>query len=96
MCYIFDPIKKAISQPFATGMPKKKVCKRLTKENPDICDVKYPIKVEKKEGETKVDYNKMKVKELKTILNERGVKCSGCSEKSEFVKKCEETEGQEL
>jgi hypothetical protein len=41
MCYIFEPIKKSISQPFSLGMPKAKVCKRLTKENPDICDVKY-------------------------------------------------------
>ena len=41
MCYIFDPIKKSISQPMSTGMPKHKVCKRLTKDNPDICDVKY-------------------------------------------------------
>jgi hypothetical protein len=41
MCYIFEPIKKSISQPFSTGMPKKKVCKRLMKDNPEICEVKY-------------------------------------------------------
>jgi hypothetical protein len=41
MCYIFQPIKKAISTPFATGMPKQKVCKRLMKDNPEICEVKY-------------------------------------------------------
>jgi ARMET, N-terminal len=41
MCYIFEPIKKAISQPFSTGMPKAKVCKRLMKDNPEICQVKY-------------------------------------------------------
>jgi len=76
-------------------MPKHKVCKRLTKDNPDICDVKYPIKVEKK-GEQAVDYNSMKVKDLKKILSERGVDCKGCSEKAEFVKKCMETEGLEL
>jgi mesencephalic astrocyte-derived neurotrophic factor len=91
MCYYFEPIKKAISTPFATGMPKDKVCKRLKKDNPEICEVKYPLKVEKKEGE-KVDYNKMKIKDLKTILDQRGVKCTGCTEKPEFVKKCEETE----
>lgn len=34
----------------------------------------------------------MKVKELKAILDQRGVKCVGCSEKSDFVKKCQETE----
>lgn len=41
MCYIFEPIKKSISTPFATGMPKKKVCERLKKDNPEICEVKY-------------------------------------------------------
>lgn len=41
MCYIFEPIKKSISQPFATGMPKKKVCERLKKDNPEVCEVKY-------------------------------------------------------
>ncbi len=41
MCYMFEPIKKAISTPFATGMPKKKVCERLKKDNPEICEVKY-------------------------------------------------------
>jgi mesencephalic astrocyte-derived neurotrophic factor len=111
MCYIFEPIKEAITVPFITGMPKEKICKRLKKDNPDICDVKYrkpppfphfpfpliisrtlpALKVEKKDGE-KVNYNKLRVKELKEILNQRGVKCSGCTEKTEFVKKCEETE----
>jgi len=41
MCYLFEPIKKSISQPFATGMPKKKVCERLMKANPEVCEVKY-------------------------------------------------------
>lgn len=91
MCYIFEPIKKSISTPFVMGMPKQKVCKKLTKDNPDICDVKYPIKIEKKAGEA-VDYNSKKVKELKAILNQRGEKCVGCTEKADFVKKCHETE----
>jgi hypothetical protein len=41
MCYIFEPIKESITVPFITGMPKEKICKRLKKDNPDICDVKY-------------------------------------------------------
>lgn len=41
MCYYFDPIKKSISTPFSTGMPKSKVCTRLKKDNPEICEVKY-------------------------------------------------------
>lgn len=95
MCYYFEPIKKSISQPFSTGMPKAKVCKRLMKDNPEICEVKYPIKIEKKAGE-QIDYNSMRVKQLKTLLDQRGVKCQGCSEKSEFVKRLQETEHLEM
>lgn len=53
------------------------------------------LKVEKKEGET-IDYNKLKVKQLKEILDNRGVKCTGCTEKPDFVKKCQETEHLEI
>ena len=95
MCYYMEPIKKSISQLFSTGMPKQKVCVRLKKDNPEICEVKYPLKVDKKEGE-EVNYNKMKVKELKELLNNRGVKCIGCTEKEDFVKKCKETEHLEM
>ena len=41
MCYIFEPIKKSISTPYSMGMPKKKVCQRLKKDNPEVCEVKY-------------------------------------------------------
>ena len=41
MCYIFEPIKKSISTPMSTGMPKEKVCRRLEKDNPDMCNIKY-------------------------------------------------------
>lgn len=95
MCYMFEPIKKAISGPFSMGMPKQKVCKRLMKDNPDICESRYPIKVERKEGES-VNYNKMKIKDLKKILSQRNTKCTGCTEKGDFVKKCMETEHLDL
>ena len=54
------------------------------------------LKVEKKVGEATVDYTKLKVKQLKEILNQRNVQCTGCSEKSDFVKKCLDTENLEL
>jgi hypothetical protein len=41
MCYIFEPIKKSVSNPYSMGMPKKKVCQRLKKDNPEICEIKY-------------------------------------------------------
>ncbi|CAN0447073.1 unnamed protein product, partial [Hapterophycus canaliculatus] len=41
MCYYFLPIKKTISQPFSTGMPKLKVCQRLKQSNAEVCEIKY-------------------------------------------------------
>lgn len=45
MCYYFEPIKEAVTTPFATGMPKEKVCQRLKKQNPEICEIKYGNKL---------------------------------------------------
>jgi hypothetical protein len=41
--------------------------------------------------DSQTDYSKLRVKELKAILAERGVECTGCLEKPDFIKKCEET-----
>lgn len=40
-CYFMDPIKREVSQPFSTGMPKAKVCDRLKKKSAEICTIKY-------------------------------------------------------
>jgi hypothetical protein len=89
ICYYIDPIKRDIAQPFSLGMSSLKVCKRITKSNPEICTVKFPIKTEKME---KTDLSKLRVKQLKAILADRGVSCKGCLEKEEFIKKVQETE----
>lgn len=86
ICYYLEPIKKLVSQPFSLGMPKKKVCEKLKKTNPEICDVKYPMKVT-----SNVDVSKLRVKELKKILADRGIECKGCTEKQDYVKRVEET-----
>ena len=41
MCYYFEPIKDSITTFYAMGMPKEKVCKKLKKDNPEICEIKY-------------------------------------------------------
>ena len=89
MCYYFEPMRAAIAQPFSTRMPKDRVCKRLKKDNADICMVKYPVKVDDNitPEEMLAKLKKMRVKELKGILNDRGVKCEGCLEKDDFIKK---------
>ncbi|KAL3804209.1 hypothetical protein HJC23_013728 [Cyclotella cryptica] len=38
------------------------------------------------------DLTKLRVKQLKSILLDRGVECKGCVEKEEFIKKVQETE----
>ena len=37
-----------------------------------------------------VDCKGMRVKQLRTFLAERGVKCEGCAEKSDFLSLCEQ------
>merc|ERR1711862_481304 len=81
ICYYIDPIKRDVAQPFSLGMTSLKVCKRITKTNPEICTVKMPIKTEKLEQK---DLSKLRVKQLKQILADRGVTCKGCIEKEEF------------
>ena len=80
----------ALAQPFSTRMPKDRVCKRMMKENPEICEIKYPVKVEAAAGESQEEMEakikKMRVKELKGILADRGVDCNGCVEKEDYVK----------
>ena len=89
ICYYIDPIKRDVAQPFSLGMTSLKVCKRITKSNPEICTVKFPVKTDKME---KKDLSKLRVKQLKAILSERGVECKGCLEKDEFIKKVQDTE----
>ena len=88
ICYYIDPMKRDVSQPFSTGMPADRVCKRINKSNPEICGVKFPVKTEKMEVK---DISKLRVKQLKGILQDRGVECKGCVEKAEFIKKVQDT-----
>lgn len=89
ICYYIDPIKRDVAQPFSLGMPVDRVCKRINKNNPEICSVKFPVKTDNLE---KQDLSKLRVKQLKSILLDRGVECKGCVEKEEFIKKVQETE----
>ena len=89
ICYYIQPIKRNVAQPFSLGMPSMKVCQRITKENPEICSVKFPVKTDNME---KKDLSKLRVKQLKKILDERGVDYKGLLEKDEFIKKVQETE----
>mmetsp|Transcript_73649 Transcript_73649/g.204029 ORF Transcript_73649/g.204029 Transcript_73649/m.204029 type:complete len:167 (-) Transcript_73649:102-602(-) len=91
-CYYMSDIQRLVSKPISMGMPANRVCQRLKKDNSELCELRFPVKVEK--GST--DYTKLRVKALKQILNDRGVVCTDCLEKGDFVKKCQETEHMEL
>jgi hypothetical protein len=89
VCYYLVPIKRKISTPMSAFTPVDRICKKLKKESPELCTVREAIKVEP----GKTDYTTLNIRDLKKILADRGQQCSGCLEKSEFVKKCLETEG---
>jgi hypothetical protein len=89
ICYYVDPIKRDVAQPFSLGMPVDRLCKRINKSNTEICSVKFPVKTENLETK---DLTKLRVKQLKSILTDRGVECKGCVEKDEFIKRVQETE----
>eukprot|EP00532_Pseudo-nitzschia_australis_P008310 CAMPEP_0168173822 /NCGR_PEP_ID=MMETSP0139_2-20121125/6128_1 /TAXON_ID=44445 /ORGANISM="Pseudo-nitzschia australis, Strain 10249 10 AB" /LENGTH=156 /DNA_ID=CAMNT_0008091837 /DNA_START=132 /DNA_END=602 /DNA_ORIENTATION=- len=89
ICYYIDPIRRDVAQPFSLGMTALKVCKRITKANPEICSVKFPVKTDKME---KKDLSKLRVKQLKKILDQRGVSYAGLLEKEEFIRKIQDTE----
>lgn len=89
ICYYINPIKRDVAQPFSLGMSSLRVCKRITKANPEICSVKFPTKTDKMDVK---DLTKLRVKQLKKILDERGVSYKGLLEKEEFIKKVQETE----
>jgi hypothetical protein len=91
LCYYLLPIKRSISTPLAFGADPTAVCKKLERTSAEVCTVKYSINTAGTKAEP-VNYKKMRVKHLKQILRERGVSCRGCTDKREFVKKCEDTE----
>lgn len=68
-------------------MPAEKICRdKLLKRDPQICDLKY----EKQIDLDSVDLKKLKVKDLKKILNDWGEETAALVEKSDFIRKIEE------
>ena len=71
-----------MAQPFSLRLPVDKLCQRINKQNANV----------KTENLEKKDLSKLRVKQLKSILLDRGVECKGCVEKSDYVKRVQETE----
>jgi len=75
-----------MSKPLSWSMPSDKICEKLKKKDKQICDLSYEKQIDFKS----VDLKKLKVKDLKKILNDWDEVCDGCLEKSDFIKRIEE------
>ncbi|KAM4613026.1 mesencephalic astrocyte-derived neurotrophic factor [Polymixia lowei] len=75
-----------VSKPLSYHVPVEKICEKLKKKDGQICELKY----DKQLDLSTVDLKKLKVKDLKKILEEWGESCKGCAEKSDFIRKITE------
>nr|XP_022906393.1 mesencephalic astrocyte-derived neurotrophic factor homolog [Onthophagus taurus] len=75
-----------MSKPLSWSMPSDKICEKLKKKDAQICDLRYDVEIDLKT----VDLKKLKVRDLKKIINDWGEDCQGCIEKSEFIQRIEE------
>ncbi|KAJ8601187.1 hypothetical protein CTAYLR_009765 [Chrysophaeum taylorii] len=90
MCYYMLPIKTVVAEAMAMRMPNDRVCKKLKQKNDEICAVRYPVKVDHVNPEEMLaKLKKMRIKELRGILRDRGVlatKIDNFVEKDEYIK----------
>uniref|UniRef100_A0A8D0C7A6 Cerebral dopamine neurotrophic factor n=1 Tax=Salvator merianae TaxID=96440 RepID=A0A8D0C7A6_SALMN len=70
-----------VSRPMSAHIPVPKICEKLKKIDIQICELKY----ERTLDLTSVDLSKMRVAELRKILDNWGEVCRGCIEKRDFV-----------
>ncbi|XP_040564774.1 mesencephalic astrocyte-derived neurotrophic factor homolog [Lepeophtheirus salmonis] len=75
-----------MSKPLSWGMPSEKVCVKIQKKDKQICELRYDKQIDLKN----VNLKKLKVRDLKKILNDWDEICDGCLEKADFIKRIEE------
>lgn len=75
-----------LSKPLSWGLPAEKICERLQKKDSQICELRYEKMIDLKT----VDLKKLRVKDLKKILNDWEERCENCIEKAEFIARIEE------
>ncbi|KAK8736301.1 hypothetical protein OTU49_004928 [Cherax quadricarinatus] len=74
-----------MSKPMSWGMPMDKICEKLKKKDAQICDLRYEKQIDLKN----VDLKKLKVRDLKKILNDWDESCDDCLEKGDYIKRIE-------
>ncbi|KAK5638693.1 hypothetical protein RI129_012988 [Pyrocoelia pectoralis] len=79
-------ILSELSKPLSWSMPSDKICEKLKKKDGQICDLRYDVEIDLKT----VDLKKLKVRDLKKIINDWGEDCQGCIEKSDFIQRIEQ------
>ncbi|XP_038212137.1 mesencephalic astrocyte-derived neurotrophic factor homolog [Zerene cesonia] len=75
-----------LSKPLSWSMPSDKICEKLKKKDAQICDLRFDKQIDL----NNVDLKKLKVRDLKKILNDWDESCDGCIEKTDFIKRIEE------
>jgi len=91
MCYYIEGIKRKIGKDLKTGAPAELACKRLAQKDDAICTLKEPRKLD-----ANINLDKMRVKQLRELMQEFGVDCPNCLEKSDMIKRIKSTIMKEL
>ncbi|KAM4721962.1 mesencephalic astrocyte-derived neurotrophic factor [Rhinophrynus dorsalis] len=79
-------ITNEVSKPLSYHIPAEKICEKLKKKDSQICELKYDKQIDL----STVELKKLRVKELKKILDDWGETCKGCAEKSDYIRKINE------
>ncbi|KAL9838921.1 mesencephalic astrocyte-derived neurotrophic factor [Geothlypis trichas] len=75
-----------VSKPMSHHIPVEKICEKLKKKDSQICELKYDKQIDL----STVDLRKLRVKELRRILDDWGEVCKGCVEKYDFIRRIHE------
>ncbi|XP_038667884.1 cerebral dopamine neurotrophic factor isoform X2 [Scyliorhinus canicula] len=74
-------IVNEIARPMSAHVPVLKICEKLKRKDMQICELKYAKKLKL----NKVELSRLRVAELKRILDDWGEKCIACVEKVELI-----------
>ncbi|XP_057335213.1 mesencephalic astrocyte-derived neurotrophic factor homolog [Microplitis mediator] len=93
LCYYLGGLEESatgilveMSRPLSWSLPSDKICEKLRKKDAQVCDLRF----EKQIDLEKVELKKLKVRDLKKILNDWDENCDGCIEKTDYIKRIEE------
>mmetsp|Transcript_17599 Transcript_17599/g.30798 ORF Transcript_17599/g.30798 Transcript_17599/m.30798 type:complete len:166 (+) Transcript_17599:28-525(+) len=84
VCYSIETLKRQVSKPMMNSVPSEVLCKRLAKRDYEICRIAEGGGIKKIDLST-IDPDTMRLRQLKKVLSENGLKCTGCVERREFV-----------